>query len=88
MFSILKFKQNFKDYWYYYLLGLAIIIFLTYQIFYFNVGYGWDESVYLKHIDIFLGQDASFNEFAFRPISISLILIPFYLISKNIAFYI
>jgi len=81
-----SFLNSWNKYWYFYILGLAVLFFLIYFVFYLNWGYGWDESVYLVHTDIFLGRQSIFNELAFRPITISLFIIPFYLISKNIAF--
>ena len=81
-----SFLRSWNRSWYFYLLFFSIAIFIIYFIFYLNCGYGWDESVYLMHTDIFLGRLSDFNELAFRPIILSLVIVPFYLISNNIFF--
>lgn len=72
--------------WYWYIFAFIILIFVLVAIFTLNIGYSWDESIYLLHTDILSGRDSSFNEFAFRPILFSIILIPFYQISDNLIF--
>ena len=72
--------------WQWYVAILCVIIYLLIIIFTFNTGYGWDESIYLLHTDIFSGRQSDFNEFNFRPILFSIVLMPFYNLSSNLIF--
>jgi len=78
--------EHWYKYWYWYIFGFCLIIFILVITLTFNLGYSWDESVYLVHTAIFSGKTYAFNEFGFRPVFISIILIPFYAISHNLIF--
>ena len=73
-------------YWHWYVFAFCIIIYLLVIVLTFNTGYSWDESIYLLHTNMFLGRSSSFNELGFRPVLLSILLMPFYEISSNLIF--